>query len=72
MWHPGTWFTGEQGGAGLTAGIHDLSGLFQPLWFSEFKSIIAIQGGLSLQLGVPTLPRAGGKLPWCCPEPALP
>lgn len=30
MWCLGTWIGGELGGAGLTVGLDDLEGLFQP------------------------------------------
>lgn len=35
MWHPGTQFSGKYGGAGLVAGLNDLRGYFQPLWFCD-------------------------------------
>ena len=37
MWHFGIWFS-KHGGVGLTVGLDDLRGLFQPmiLWFSEW------------------------------------
>lgn len=37
MWHLGTWFS-RHGGYGLTAGLNDLSGLFQLQRFYDFKT----------------------------------
>ena len=37
MWHFGTWFS-RHGGVGVTAGLDDLRGLFQPQWFYDNKS----------------------------------
>lgn len=33
---PGTWLRGDCGAAGLTLGLDDLAGLFQPWWFCNF------------------------------------
>jgi len=34
MWHFRTWFS-RHSGDGLTVGLHDLRGLFQPEWFCD-------------------------------------
>jgi len=34
MWHLGTWFS-RRGGVGVTVGLGDLGGLFQPEQFSD-------------------------------------
>lgn len=45
MWHPGKWFSGGLGRAGLTVGLNDLKGLLQSKLFCD--SVIQISLGFN-------------------------
>jgi len=79
-WYLGPWFS-EHGGDGLTVGLGDLSGLFQPQWFYDSMITVSVQaamlGHTTCKQGPATraMLRAWPQalaLPQLSPDPGLP